>query len=60
MLDGDESNFVERVKKTTFKFKELGQKEQYENSTIAIITSKNFISQVFAWINNSESYLESI
>lgn len=57
--DNDENNFRERVKKITFKFKELGQKEDYCDKCIAIITSKNFISQVFSWINNIESYLES-
>jgi hypothetical protein len=58
-IDLNEDEFKERVKKITFKFKELGQIEEYHNKTIAIITSTEFSSQVFSWINNSENYIES-
>ena len=57
--DDNEANFRERVKRITFKFKELAQKEEYQNKTIAIVASRNFISQVFSWINNIENFLES-
>jgi len=46
------------VKRVIIKFKESAQNEE-NNTCIAIITGKSFMSQLFSYILNIENYLQS-